>query len=157
MGYKYPDGTKDVDSIIADVIATVAWVDLVVQLQLAHMAFPIKMNSRADEDHELFSRFQNYSSKYLANLTYREKLDMFFALVEFEDKQLRKDMKTIMIELGKIRNDVAHNAAISLIDNKLDLERDTVGAHIINKKYELFNEIFKRVEPFIIQLEKSME
>lgn len=157
MAYKYPDGAHNVDGIIADIVATVAWTDLIIQLKLAHMAFPIKLNSKASDNPELFKKFQDYSEKYLARLGYREKLDMFFSLVEFQDEQLRKDMKTIMIKLGEIRNIVAHNAALNLADNKLNLKTDSVGAHIINEKYTMFNEIFKRVGPFIAQIEKSME
>lgn len=157
MGYKYPKGAKNVDSVIADVVSTVAWIDLVLQLKLTHIKYPLKMSSRVSEVSAVFEKFQDYSMNHVAKLSYREKIDEFFKIVRFSDKQYRKGIKTLMMKLGEIRNKVAHNAAISLADDKLNLADDTVAAHIINEQYELFNEIFKRVEPFIAQLEKSME
>jgi hypothetical protein len=115
------------------------------------------MNAKVSDNPDLFEQFQDYSNNTMAKLDYREKIDMLFSLLGFEDKQYRKDIKTLMIELGKIRNKVAHNAAISLVDKNLNLEEDSVASHMINTNYDLFNEIFKRVEPFVTKLEESME
>ena len=156
MAYKYPDGAKTTDSIIADVISTVAWIDFVLQLKLAHIAFPIKFGDKVDKNPEQFKDFFEYSNEYIAKISYRGKIDMFFALAKFNDSQLRKGFKTLMIELGKIRNDIAHNAAIGLISNDIDLGHDNVGAKIISEKYKLFNDIFTRLESFVEQLEESM-
>jgi len=157
MGYKYPNSAVDVDSIIADVVATVAWIDLVLQLKLAHIKYPVKLNSKVPENIDLFEKFQNHYANQVAKLSYREKIDAIFDQLEFENKQYRKDIKTLMIELGKIRNKVAHNAAISLVDKNFNLQSDSVGAHMINTNYDLFNEIFKRVEYFVTKTEESME
>lgn len=157
MGYKYPNGTKNVDSIIADVIATVAYIDLVLQVKLAHTKYPIKMSSKISEDPELHQQFEHYLNKHVGELSYRDKIDEFFRSLVSCDKQYRKSMKTLMIELGKIRNNVAHNSAFSWTNNDFDLTSDTVGAHMINKNYELFNEIFKRVRPFVDKIEESIE
>lgn len=157
MGYKYPNGTENIDSIITDVIATVAYIDLVLQVKLAHAKYPVKMSSRVSENPEQHEKFENYLYKHVEKLSYREKIDEFFKILISNDKQYRKAMKTLMIELGKIRNTVAHNSAFSWTDKDFDLTSDTVGAHMINKNYELFNEIFKRVKPFIDKIEESIE
>ncbi len=156
MGYKYPEGATEVDSIIADVVATVAWIDFILQVKLAHAKYPIALNSKVSENSDKYKQFQDYCFKVVGELTYREKIDEFFKVMTFDDKQYRQGMKTLMIELGKIRNKVAHNAAVSLTNNRLNLEADTVGAHMINTNYKLFNDIFKRVGPFVNKIEDSL-
>ena len=157
MAYKYPKGTSNVDSIIADIVATTAWVDFVIGLKLAHIAFPINLNEPASENQSLFQKFFKYHEDIISKMTYRQKIDHFFALVEINgDDQMQKAYKTMAIKLGEIRNTVAHNLAVSLIPADFDLSKNNVGANIINEQYDLFNQIFARLDQFIEGLEESM-
>jgi hypothetical protein len=158
LAYKYPQGADTADSIIADIVATVAWIDLIIGLKLAHVAFPIHLNEPKSISAQLGKRFMSYYEKIIDKMSYRQKIDMFFELIEFKnDEQTRKEFKTLFIQLGKIRNKAGHNIALSLMPNDLSLiKKDSVGEKVINDNYKLFNKIFSKLEKFIENIENSM-
>ena len=157
MAYKYPGGAKTVDGIITDIIATTAWVDLIIGLRLAHVAFPINMTDVVGRNQKIERKFFGYHKDIIEKMTYRQKVDMLFALVDINsDEEYRKDLKTLCIALGEIRNKTAHNMAISLIPDDFDLARENVGSDIINTNYKAYNLAFEHVKVFIEELEHGM-
>lgn len=157
MAYKYPNGTESVDGIIADIVATTAWIDLILKLKLAHIPFPINLSRPKSENPELGLKFSNYHQNVISKLTYRQTIDTLFALIEINgDDQTRKDLKTLLIKLGEIRNNVAHSIALSLVPDDFDLKKDSVGSVIVNGQYNLYNDVFSRVRPYIENIEESM-
>ncbi len=157
MAYKYPDGAKTVDGIVTDIIATTAWVDLIIGLRLAHVAFPVNMTDAVGTNQNIERKFLSYHKDIIEKMTYRQKVDMLFALVDINsDEQYRKDIKTLCIALGEIRNKTAHNMAISLIPDDFDLAKESVGSDLINTNYKAYNLAFKGVKGFIEELERGM-
>lgn len=159
MAYRYPKGAKTPTAIVTDVIATVAWIDFLLDIKLPHILFPIDMNKSAKDNGELYKKYEKFHDDVIQKMSYRQKIDMFFALSNIEDLKINgKILKTkrLFLLLGEFRNKIAHNPAMSLMIAKKKLSTDSVGYKMFYKQYENFHKLYKILEPIIDQLEKSL-
>jgi len=155
MALKYSKGAINVDSMIADIIASQSWIELILELKLAHLFFPVAMNKPKNNNPELSKKFEKFMTNISSKMDYRKKVDFISEIVSIKDVDI-KDVKTVLITMGEIRNKVAHNLAVSLLPDDFDISSDSVGAITIKENYNLYCEAFSKIQTFIESLENSM-
>lgn len=158
MAYKYPKGAKSSATIIVDVIATVSWVDFLLDVKLPHLIFPIDFSKTPNENGKQYKRYEKFHKDVVQKMSYRQKVDMYFALVEVTDLKIGNETiktKTLFLGLGEFRNQIAHNPVMTLVKSKKGLPEDSVGYEVFYKRYETFHRAYKLIEPILKDLEKS--
>jgi hypothetical protein len=163
MAYKYPRGAKSPNAIIADVIATVSWVDTLLDMKLPHMFFPIPMGSPVDQvDKVMYRKYNKFRDDVIRKMSYRQKVDMFFAVVDINDLKFgdklitQKQIKMLFIYYGEFRNKIAHSPVVAVIPNRHKLPDDSIAVEFFYDGYEQFHKAYKVIKPVMNNVEKSM-
>ena len=149
MAYRYPKGAKTPTAIVTDVIATVAWIDFLLDMKLPHILFPINMSKTTKDNGELYKKYKKFHDDVIQKMSYRQKIDMFFALSDIDDLKINGKVikingkifktKRLFLFLGEFRNKIAHNPAMSLMVAKKKLSTDSVGYKIFYEQYDFFS------------------
>ncbi len=159
MAYKYPKGAKSSATIVVDVIATVSWVDFLLDIKLPHIIFPIDFSKTPNENGELYKRYEKFHNDVVKKMSYRQKVDMFFALADVSNLEVGKKTiktKTLFLALGDFRNQIAHNPVMTLVKSKKGLPENSVGYKVFYEQYDTFHKTYKLLEPMLKDLEKSL-
>lgn len=159
MAYRYPKGAKSSATIVVDVIATVSWVDFLLDMKLPHIMFPIDFGKTPKENGELYKKYDKFHKDVVQKMSYRQKVDMFFALVDVSNLKIGDETiktKTLFLDMGEFRNQIAHNPVMTLVKSKKGLPKNSVGYEVFYKRYETFDRTYKLLEPMLNDLEKSL-
>jgi len=159
MAYKYPKGAKSSATIVVDVIGTVSWVDFLLDVKLPHIIFPIDFSKTPNENGEQYKKYDKFHKDVVQKMSYRQKVDMFFALAEVTDLKIGKKTiktKTLFLALGEFRNQIAHNPVMTLVKSKKGLTESSVGYKVFYEQYDTFHKTYKLLEPMLKDLEKSL-
>lgn len=109
MAYKYPKGAKSSATIVVDVIGTVSWIDFLLDIKLPHLIFPIDFSKTPNENGEQYKRYEKFHKDVVQKMSYRQKVDMFFALVDITNVKIGETTfktKTLFLALGDFRNQI---------------------------------------------------
>ena len=115
MAYRYPKGAKSSATIVVDVIATVSWVDFLLDMKLPHIMFPIDFSKTPKENGELYKKYDKFHRDVIQKMSYRQKVDMFFALADVSNLKIGDETiktKTLFLAMGEFRNQIAHNPVV---------------------------------------------
>jgi hypothetical protein len=159
MAYKYPKGAKSSATIVVDVIGTVSWVDFLLDIKLPHILFPIDFSKTPTENGELYKKYEKFHKDVVQKMSYRQKVDMFFALADVTNITIGEKTiktKTLFLALGDFRNQIAHNPVMTLVKSKRGLTEDSVGYKVFYEQYDTFHKTYKLLEPMLKDLEKSL-
>ncbi len=159
MAYKYPKGAKSSATIVVDVIGTVSWIDFLLDIKLPHLIFPIDFSKTPNENGEQYKRYEKFHKDVVQKMSYRQKVDMFFALVDVSNLKIGDTVfktKTLFLALGDFRNQIAHNPVMTLVKSKKGLPENSVGNMVFYERYETFHKTYKLLEPMLKDLEKSL-
>lgn len=163
MAYKYPRGAKSPNSIIADVIATVSWIDSLFDMKLPHILFPIPMDVSINQiDKVMYKRYNKFRDDVILKMSYRQKVDMFFAIADIQDLKFgdetitQKQIKMLFVYYGEFRNKIAHSPVVAVIPNRHKLPDDSIAVEFFYNGYERFHKAYRVIKPVMDNVEKSM-
>lgn len=141
MGYRHATGAKTVDEKIADVIASMSWVDVMIEYRISHFFNNLKTD---------FHKAELLRLLVLSELRYIDKVKILHKLLSnyalLPDKSFKKDFQ----RMGEIRNKIAHESVlITLGDEGKD---GSVGSELtkrLGKQYDEFNILLDKYNTFI--------
>lgn len=143
MGYRYPSGAKSIDEKITDVVTSMSFVDVMIEYRIAH--FFVSLNKD-------FDRSELLRLVVLSKLQYIDKIKILHMFLKrydlLPDKSFMKDFQ----RMGEIRNKVAHESVLIVIDDKSHHDDNSVGNDIkkdLNKQYDEFNVLIEKYRNFI--------
>ncbi len=164
MAYKYPRGAKSPNAVIADVIVTVSWIDALFDMMLPHVLFPIPFGVPVSQvDPVLYKKYNKFRDDVIRKMSYRQKVDMFFAVVDIGDVKFgdnkpvtQKQIKMLFVYYGEFRNKIAHSPVVMSIPSRNKLPDDSIAVEFFYDGYERFHKAFKVIKPVMDSVEKSM-